>query len=263
MNATRWLSLTEFTKYLGKSGICHVEDNEKGWFVTWIDNSPRALARAESNQKKERGDIDDETRQRKLIAEQIERAKKEGERRRVEAAGGTWDDKAEQVVEEEVKRELVRDEGEKVQLNLSFKMKPTPTTTTTSVSPPPTSASPPNDGSSTIPTPPRDESCNSASPPLPSESVPAPALAPIPVTSTFIAPPPSTSASLGFVPKPNPFKANPLKRPNPLKSNPLKSSSSTSGSSTNKRPAPLSAVEAIFQEEMAKKARMNGGGSRR
>lgn len=45
MNATRWNSLSEFVKYLGREGICHVEEAENGWYITWIDNSPKALAR--------------------------------------------------------------------------------------------------------------------------------------------------------------------------------------------------------------------------
>ena len=45
MNATRWNTLSDFVKHLGKEGICHVEETEKGWYITWIDNSPKALAR--------------------------------------------------------------------------------------------------------------------------------------------------------------------------------------------------------------------------
>ena len=45
MNGTIWETLIDFVKYLGKEGICHVDDTQKGWFVTWIDNSPKALAK--------------------------------------------------------------------------------------------------------------------------------------------------------------------------------------------------------------------------
>ena len=45
MNATRWVTLTEFVKHLGRSGIARVDETEKGWFVAWIDNSPKALAK--------------------------------------------------------------------------------------------------------------------------------------------------------------------------------------------------------------------------
>ena len=45
MNATRWVTLTEFVKHLGRSGIARVDETEKGWFIAWIDNSPKALAK--------------------------------------------------------------------------------------------------------------------------------------------------------------------------------------------------------------------------
>lgn len=45
MNATRWVTLTEFCKNLGRAGIARVDETEKGWFIAWIDNSPKALAK--------------------------------------------------------------------------------------------------------------------------------------------------------------------------------------------------------------------------
>lgn len=45
MNATRWVTLTEFVKHLGRSGIARVDETEKGWFIAWIDSSPQALAK--------------------------------------------------------------------------------------------------------------------------------------------------------------------------------------------------------------------------
>ena len=79
MNATRWPSLTEFAKFLGREGICRVEDNEKGIHVSWIDNSPEALRRQDAIRKKERQDRGDEEREQKLIREQIERAEMDAE----------------------------------------------------------------------------------------------------------------------------------------------------------------------------------------
>ncbi|KAF8473905.1 domain of Kin17 curved DNA-binding protein-domain-containing protein [Kalaharituber pfeilii] len=79
MNATRWVSLTEFVKYLGREGLCRVEEGEKGLFISWIDNSPEALARKEAIRKKERMDRGDEEREQKAIQEQIERARREAE----------------------------------------------------------------------------------------------------------------------------------------------------------------------------------------
>lgn len=46
MNATRWVTLTEFVKHLGRTGVARVDETEKGWFIAWIDSSPKALAKA-------------------------------------------------------------------------------------------------------------------------------------------------------------------------------------------------------------------------
>lgn len=112
MNATRWVTLTEFVKYLGRSGIARVDETDKGWFIAWIDNSPKALAKQEASLKKERATMSDEQRERLLIAEQIERAKQEAG----PSSGSTSPPPEE--------RALQRDDGaEKVVL--SFAMKPT------------------------------------------------------------------------------------------------------------------------------------------
>jgi DNA/RNA-binding protein KIN17 len=75
MNSTRWVTLTEFAKHLGRTGVARVDENEKGWFIAWIDNSPKALAKQEASLAKERLTVSDEQRERTMIAEQIERAK--------------------------------------------------------------------------------------------------------------------------------------------------------------------------------------------
>lgn len=112
MNATRWPSLTEFAKHLGREGICHVEDNEKGLHVSWIDNSPEALRRQDAIRKKERQDRGDEEREQKLIREQIEKAELDAE----EKAKDEEDDES---------RALKREEGEKIKLSFGTKLKET------------------------------------------------------------------------------------------------------------------------------------------
>ncbi|KAG7008006.1 hypothetical protein G7Y79_00007g021310 [Physcia stellaris] len=102
MNSTRWPSLTEFAKHLGREGICRVEDVEgKGLHVGWIDNSPEALRRQDAIRKKERMDRGDEEREQRLIREQIERAEAE---------------KANDL-EEGGEKELKRQDGEKIKLS--------------------------------------------------------------------------------------------------------------------------------------------------
>ncbi|KAG4304529.1 hypothetical protein PORY_001922 [Pneumocystis oryctolagi] len=76
MNATRWVTLTEFVKYLGYEGICRVDETEKGLYISWIDNSPEALRRQQSIIKRDRQDKGDEERELRMISEQVERAKK-------------------------------------------------------------------------------------------------------------------------------------------------------------------------------------------
>lgn len=110
MNATRWPSLTEFAKYLGREGICRVEDNEKGLHVSWIDNSPEALRRQDAIRKKERQDRGDEEREQRLIREQVEKAELDAE----EKAKDSEDDEM---------RTLQRKEGEIIKLNFNLKQK--------------------------------------------------------------------------------------------------------------------------------------------
>jgi DNA/RNA-binding protein KIN17 len=76
MNATRWRNLTEFVTFLGISGICRVEDTEKGWFISWIDTSPEAMKKRDANVKRERMEKG-EDREDRLIKEQVERARLE------------------------------------------------------------------------------------------------------------------------------------------------------------------------------------------
>ncbi|KAJ7164671.1 domain of Kin17 curved DNA-binding protein-domain-containing protein [Mycena crocata] len=111
MNSTRWVTLTEFVKHLGRSGIAHVDETEKGWFLAWIDSSPKALAKAEASLKKDRATTSDEQRERLLIAEQIERAAAE--------AGPSLSSTP------PVEEGLKRDEGAD-KVVLSFSAKPTP-----------------------------------------------------------------------------------------------------------------------------------------
>lgn len=79
MNATKWPSLTEFAKFLGREGVCRVEEGERGLEVSWIDNSPEALRRQAAIRKRERQDKGDEEREQKLIQEQVRRARQDAD----------------------------------------------------------------------------------------------------------------------------------------------------------------------------------------
>ncbi|PSK56684.1 hypothetical protein B9Z65_6308 [Elsinoe australis] len=77
MNATRWPSLTEFVKYLGREGICRVEEGERGLEIAWVDDSPEALRRREAVLKKDRMEKGDEERQARMLEAQIKRAQEQ------------------------------------------------------------------------------------------------------------------------------------------------------------------------------------------
>jgi DNA/RNA-binding protein KIN17 len=108
MNATKWPSLTEFAKYLGREGICRVEETDKGLQVAWIDNSPEALRRQDAIKKKERQDKGDEEREQRLIQEQIDRVK-------ADKSNSDSDN------EEDEAKMLQRAEGEKIKLSFAPK----------------------------------------------------------------------------------------------------------------------------------------------
>ncbi|KAG1337883.1 KIN17-like protein [Cocos nucifera] len=74
MNSTQWATLTEFVKYLGRTGKCKVEDTPKGWFITYIDRDSETLFKDRLKNKRLRADLADEERQERTIALQIERA---------------------------------------------------------------------------------------------------------------------------------------------------------------------------------------------
>lgn len=76
MNATRWLSLTGFVKWLGRTGKCIVDETEKGWFVTYIDRTPETLAKQERKNKKIKMDKDDEERMMEFVQKQVQMGKK-------------------------------------------------------------------------------------------------------------------------------------------------------------------------------------------
>ena len=106
MNATKWPSLTEYAKHLGREGICRVEETEKGIFVAWIDNSPETLRRRDALLKKERQDKGDEEREQQQIKEQIQRAHR----------GIATDEE-----ENSEAKQLQHKEGEKVKLTFNAK----------------------------------------------------------------------------------------------------------------------------------------------
>ncbi|CAF1712837.1 BnaC03g78330D [Brassica napus] len=78
MNSTEWATLTQFIKYLGKTGKCKVEETPKGWFITYIDRDSETIFKEGLKNKRVKSDLAEEEKQEREIRRQIERAK-EGE----------------------------------------------------------------------------------------------------------------------------------------------------------------------------------------
>ncbi|XP_059622459.1 DNA/RNA-binding protein KIN17 [Phlebotomus argentipes] len=109
MNATKWLSLTGFVLWLGKTGQCVVDETEKGWYITYIDRDPETIARQEKMAKKQKMDKDDEERLQEFIEKQVEKGKKD-----VPGCSTASDDT----------KEFVREsEDEKIKLNINLTKK--------------------------------------------------------------------------------------------------------------------------------------------
>ncbi|XP_057523026.1 KIN17-like protein [Amaranthus tricolor] len=74
MNSTKWLTLTEFVKYLGRTGKCKVEETPKGWFITYIDRDSETLFKDKMKNKKLKAELAEDDKKEREILKQIERA---------------------------------------------------------------------------------------------------------------------------------------------------------------------------------------------
>lgn len=74
MNGTRWVTLTGFVKWCGRTGKCIVDETEKGWFITYIDREPDTIEKEEKRNKKIKMDKDDEERNMEFIEKQAKLA---------------------------------------------------------------------------------------------------------------------------------------------------------------------------------------------
>lgn len=75
MNSTRWETLTDFTKWLGREGLCKVDETPKGWYIEYIDRDPETIRRQEELARKKKHDLDDEERSARFIEEQVRRGR--------------------------------------------------------------------------------------------------------------------------------------------------------------------------------------------
>ncbi|GKY94749.1 hypothetical protein MPSEU_000440300 [Mayamaea pseudoterrestris] len=86
MNATIWATLTDFCKYLGKTGKCIVEETERGWMIQYIDRDPSKAAKALELQKRTEAEQAAEMALQEKFQRQREEAAKQLDASVVEAA---------------------------------------------------------------------------------------------------------------------------------------------------------------------------------
>lgn len=80
MNATKWSSLTEFTKHLGREGICHVKEDEKdGLMIAWRDTSIAAVQRRNEIAEMEAAEARSGAGEDKMLKKMAKRAAEEAE----------------------------------------------------------------------------------------------------------------------------------------------------------------------------------------
>ncbi|KAG9231643.1 domain of Kin17 curved DNA-binding protein-domain-containing protein [Amylocarpus encephaloides] len=220
MNSTKWPSLTEFAKFVGREGICRVEEDEKGVHMAWIDNSPEALRRQDAIRKKERQDKGDEEREQALIRQQVKRAKADAEERGVdEELDGP-------------ERELKRTDGEKIKL--SFGGKPSATKEEQSSAPVPAAPEVREEDGVSEPAPEEGDRPEASDKPAPEQAPPTAA---------------KVSMKMGFSNKPkNVFVAA------------KKNASGGKKAAVMEQPKKMSEAERIMKEEMAKKRGPSGFG---
>jgi DNA/RNA-binding protein KIN17 len=234
MNSTKWPSLTEFVKYLGREGICRVEEGDRGLEIAWVDDSPEALRRREMVRKKEAMEKGDEERETRMLEAQIKRAQ---EKKRLQEDDDRLNHRDQ---DEEAKPKKVQ-EGP-LSFSLGLGSKPVTTDTiegTTEKAPSPTAKPSEANIEPILEFKTGDEK--------PAEAPVAPPAAP------------KLSLDLGSKPKRvNVFAAAPKSKSNPLKDR--------KPTQVVEEPKKMSAAERIMREEMDRKRvrdeRQSGGGKR-
>jgi len=78
MNATQWETLTSFVQYLGKKGTIIVEEDERGWFVQYIDRNVDTLRKKAVTEERLRAEREEEEKERRKLERRIREAAKAG-----------------------------------------------------------------------------------------------------------------------------------------------------------------------------------------
>lgn len=67
MNATRWVTLTDFVHYLGKAGLAEVRDSEEGLWIKYIDRDPEREAKQAMMRSREKEELEQREIERKRL----------------------------------------------------------------------------------------------------------------------------------------------------------------------------------------------------
>jgi len=78
MNSTKWLTLSDFVIYLGRTGKCIVEYTERGWFITLIYHDMKSSDYEQVKIKRKEACLSAEKLKLRELAEQVRRAKEIG-----------------------------------------------------------------------------------------------------------------------------------------------------------------------------------------
>lgn len=81
MTATKWTTLSDFAKEMGRNGYCRVEDREDGWWMSFVDRSAAEKDRRARDIDRTR--VAEEERAEMLLQRQLELAKRVKERQRI------------------------------------------------------------------------------------------------------------------------------------------------------------------------------------
>jgi len=75
MNSTIWVTLSNFVQYLGRTNQCSIDKTPKGWYITYIDNSPEAQLREKERMEKVKIELSEEDKHAMLLKKQVEEGK--------------------------------------------------------------------------------------------------------------------------------------------------------------------------------------------
>jgi DNA/RNA-binding protein KIN17 len=245
MNSTKWPSLMEFAKHLGREGLCRVEEGERGVEIAFIDDSAAAIQRKEDIKRQmQSGDGDVEAR---LLAQQIRKAKEAEKERAAAAAAATIPEQTETSKNPLDEAAVEQKPAEPFKMSFGLKGKSL-TTAPKDDSAPSTTAVPITVFSST----------SSTEPSAQTDTTSAPPSNPEPATDKPSGPP---KMSFSLAAKKDKSASNPLS--SKASKNPFKQKSATTTDARLQKP--MSNAERIMKEEMERErlAEENRGKRRR